>query len=237
MTVTADMPATVEFDEVEYEAALERLRAFRRQLDQADQRADAGSLDRAADLAMIFSDPERRWVKEMDETHPVKRTHFRGRPVDPEGRSRFASYVNEKIGLYPRYSYFLLNADEIARNYLYSVQTIRPDSAGSLRPLYKLLKEERGHEAPDIWQRAVRLAGEDVPTAAQVKQALRDHDKTTGRTPADRTAAYYKRTVKEELDKAVRAAKWVHQYGSEEEKKRLLLTIHDVFTSTPESKE
>src|SRR6266487_1117059 len=103
MTVTADMPATVEFDEVEYEAALERLRAFRRQLDQADQRADAGSLDRAADLAMIFSDPERRWVKEMDETHPVKRTHFRGRPVDPEGRSRFSTWVKEKIDLRPTY--------------------------------------------------------------------------------------------------------------------------------------
>src|SRR5262245_21994233 len=42
MTVTTVTPVTAVTGDVEYEAALERLRAYRQQLDRADEQADAG---------------------------------------------------------------------------------------------------------------------------------------------------------------------------------------------------
>jgi hypothetical protein len=240
MTVTAAPPVSDRLDDAEYEAALERLREFRRQLDQAEQYADTGSLARAADLAMLFNDPEKRWVKEWDKEHPVKRAQFRGRPVEREGRSRFSSFIKARTDLHPSRAYRLLNAEDLRRIVSPVAKEISESTEGALRPLSKLFKEHRPEEAIEIWRRAMRIAdakGMPMPTSVEVKEALRAHDKETGRTPADRTAAYYQRTVKEALDRAVREAKWIRQYGAEEDKKRLLLAIHDVFTSTSESNE
>jgi hypothetical protein len=206
-------------DDAEYQARIERLRGYREQLNRADQQADTGSLDRAADLAAIYAD--KRWV---DELPAPKRTSFRGRPVDPEGRSRFATWVKGQLDLQPRYAYYLLNANELAGIVCTRVHENRPTTAGPLRPLYKLLKDKRGEQAVDIWRRAVQLAEGGTPTAAQVKKALADHDKAMGYSrPRQRTDDG--QSFSSVSKRLLRDFEWVSRNGTEEQVKTVLAEL------------
>lgn len=89
-------------------ARLQRLRAFRKQMDRADQDADTGSLDRATDIAQEFA--EKEWVKELPE---VTKSHYRGQPIKADGLSRFAGWAKANIGYEPRHVYQLIRADEV----------------------------------------------------------------------------------------------------------------------------
>lgn len=203
----------------EYQARVERLRAYREQLDQADQQADTGSLDRAADLAAIYAD--KRWV---DELPAPKKTSFRGRPIEPDSRSRFARWAKERLDLQPRYAYFLLNAHELSGVICTAVQINRPASARSLRPLYKLLKDKRGEQAVDIWRRALELADGGTPSAAHVKKALADHDKAMGYTqPRVRTddgqsfASVSKRFLRD--------GEWIARHATEAQRQKVIAEL------------
>lgn len=218
MTV-APTAETDRLDDDAYERAIVELRAYREQLDRADKQADAGSLDRAAVLAAIFVD--KRWV---DEVPAPKKTHFRGRPVVADSRSRFAKWVMERVGLQPRHCYQLLNANTVA-NSLRGAHINPGASEWALRPLSKLLRDERSDEIEAVWRRAVELADGESLTSAHVRQALRDHDKATGRTPTNRTAAYYQRTVKDARAKILREFNWILEHGSEDDVKAVLLEI------------
>lgn len=216
MSVTSVTSVTPErLDDSEYEAALERLRSYRSQLDQADQHADAGSLERAADLAAIYAD--KRWVAEMNERHPIKRWVNRGRPVDPEGRSRFAKWVMEEAELHPTRSYQLLNANVLVGILETRVSKIHKASEKVLRPLRKLLAQDRADQAEAVWRRAVQLAEGEVPTAAQVKKALADHDRELGYVvPRNRTADG--QSFGEVSKRSLRDIEWIQHHATEAQK-------------------
>jgi hypothetical protein len=215
MTMTLDETTEpVEHTDDARQARLERLRAFRKQMDQADRDADAGSLDRAADMAEEFDQKE--WVKELP---GVTKTHYRGQPIKVDGLSRFAGWAKVNIGYRPAHVYRLIRADEVHRIIFSSGESI-PEGTGeaALRPLSKLLnhKDKRPDEIPQVWRRALQLSADDVPTEKQVGNALRAHDTATGRTPASRVSAYYQRTVKEEHKRGLRALVYIHDHGGEE---------------------
>lgn len=216
MSVTAVTSITPErLDDGEYKAALERLRSYREQLNEADQHADAGSLERAADLAALFAD--KRWVREMDERHPIKRAMHRGRPVDPEGRSRFAKWVMEQAELHPTRSYQLLNANVLVGILETRVSKIHKASEKALRPLRKLLAQDRADQAEAVWRRAVQLAEGEVPTADQVKKALADHDRDLGYVvPRNRTSDGQSFT--EVSKRSLRDIEWIQHNGTDAQK-------------------
>jgi hypothetical protein len=177
VTDVTPVPAVPErLDDTDYQARVERLRGYREQLDRADQQADTGSLDRAADLAAIYAD--KRWV---DELPAPKKTHHRGRPVEPDSLSRFAKWAKERLDLQPRHCYQLHRASEVA-TYLRAAQLNPGGSEYVLRPLSKLLKDKRGDQAPDVWRRAVQLAEGEPLTNTHLRKALADHDKAMGYT-------------------------------------------------------
>jgi hypothetical protein len=220
MTVASVTAVTERLDDSEYQTRIERLRSYREQLDRADQQADSGSLDRAADLAAVYTD--KRWVDELPA--PIKAS-FRGRPVEPDSRSRFAKWAKEKLDLAPAYSYFLLNAHELSGIISTRVETNRPRSAKALRPLYKLLKDKRGEQAVDIWRRALQLAEGATPTHAHVRKALADHDKALGYSqPRTRPEG---RSFKDVRRRLLSDFEWVAQYGTEQEVKSVLADLQE----------
>jgi hypothetical protein len=81
--------------------------------------------------------------------------------------------------------------------------------------LSKLLKDDRAGEIPQVWRRALQLSVDEAPTNKQVGNALRAHDTATGRTPTNKVAAYYQRTVKEEHKRGLRALVYIHDHGGE----------------------
>jgi len=220
VTPIPGVPAVPErLDDAEYQTRIDRLRGYREQLDQADQQADTGSLDRAADLAAIYAD--KRWV---DELPAPKKASFRGRPVEPDSRSRFAKWVKERLDLRPTSTYYLLNANELAGIVFTRVKENRPRTAGPLRPLYKLLKDKRGEQAVDIWRRALELADGGIPTSAQVRKALADHDKAMGYTqPRVRTddgqsfASVSKRFLRD--------GEWIARHATEAQRQKVIAEL------------
>lgn len=213
MTMTIDETADLDerVDDAR-QARLQRLRAFREQMERADRDADAGSLDRAADMAAEFA--EKQWVKELPE---VTKSHYRGQPIKADGLSRFAGWAKVNIGYRPSRVYQLVRADEVHRILSTAVESI-PEGTGerALRPLSKLLKDKRADEIPQVWQRALKLSADEAPTNKQVGNALRAHDTATGRTPASKLSAYYHRTVQEEHKKGLRALVYIHDHGGGE---------------------
>lgn len=201
----------------EYQAAIERLRAYVLQLELAKETTDSGSLERANDLARIYAD--KRW---MDELPAPVRTSFRGRPVEPDSRSRFAKWVKAHVNLAPSYSYFLLNAHQLAGIISTRVEENRPATAGPLRPLYKLLRDHRGDQAPAIWRRAVELADGGIPTTADVRKALADHDRALGYV-VQRTADG--RNFNEVRARLLREFEWVARNGTEQQVKTVLADL------------
>jgi hypothetical protein len=155
----------------DFEAAVKRLRAFKDQQEQSEQLADEGSLERAFDLAAVLED--QRWA---DDLPPIKISHRRGRLVDPYGKSRLARWVKEHIGFHYSYTYRLINTAAIAEELFRPGERIQNVTERSLRPLGRLLRQDRLDETPVVWEKAVRLAGGHTPSAEQVRAALREYD-------------------------------------------------------------
>lgn len=154
--------------DTEYQAALERVRAYREQLNEADRRTDQGSLDRARDLELLYQ--EMRWV---DELPAPKNKVWRGRSVDPRSRNRFATWVLQQTGLVPSRVRQLHLAEETV-GILVTAVTVIPDGEWALRPLRRLDRQGYGDHLIDVYKRALELAEGDVPTYAHTSKAVRD---------------------------------------------------------------
>jgi hypothetical protein len=157
-------------EQSEYAQAMRRLRTYARKLRDGEQAADRDSLERAADLALIYAD--KRWVKDLEaEGKAPKNKVYRGRPVDPESYNRFAGWVLTHEGLSTRHTARLLKAHDWQANYPTSGRVILTE--GAIRPLYALERRGRGDQTPEVVARAQKLAGDGNPvTAAHTKQAL-----------------------------------------------------------------
>jgi hypothetical protein len=149
----------------EYEAALARIEAYREQLERADKQADQNSLDRARDLELLYQSMQ--WV---DQLPAPKHQVWRGRPVDPRSRNRFASWVLQNTGLNPGTVRRLHAADEVVNSC--SLGAIKSERA--IRPLLRLRRAGYGDRIPEVYKMAVQLAEGQPPTSAETKQAVRD---------------------------------------------------------------
>lgn len=164
--VTDVTDVTVSLSDEEYAATLRRVRDYREQLQGADRQADRNSLDRARDLEVIYQ--SMRWV---DELPAPKHQVWRGRPVDPQSRNRFATWVLQQTGLNPSYVKRLHSATEIYG----ALGTINaPSGERALRPLQRLRRAGYGDRIPDVYKRAVELAEGNAPTSAETSRAVRD---------------------------------------------------------------
>jgi hypothetical protein len=152
--------------EAERQAALDRLKEFASQQRGADELADKGSLDRAADIVALYDD--RAWVAEVP---APKVRHHRGRPVDPESFSRFTKWLNERARLGGAHAYRLRDAHELQTTY-FSNGEIKPRGEHELRPLKWLTKHDYGDRIPEVWREACRLAGDSAPDSPTVRRAL-----------------------------------------------------------------
>lgn len=181
-------------------ARIQRLRAYRQQLAEADRTADTSSLDRAADLVAEYEAKE--WVAEVE---PPKTTHFRGRPTEPESWSRFAGWVKKTVDLAPRQTYHLRAALDLAETYLHGVQ-IRPEGEYVLRPLTGLVRKGYGEAIPKIWADAVDEAGGAAPDSGAVRAALSRWKKANLPT-VTRREQFRKKSAKDAHRRMVQAVK------------------------------
>lgn len=146
--------------------ALKRLRDFVDQQRGADDLADRGSLDRAADVMALYDD--KQWV---DELPAPKTVRHRGRPVDPQSFSRFSKWLTQQVGLTGAHAYRLRDAHQLQANYL-SRGEIKPRGEHQLRPLKWLTKHEYADRVPEVWELACELANGKAPDNPTVRRAL-----------------------------------------------------------------
>jgi hypothetical protein len=152
-----------------YEAALARVREYAEKIRDGERAADQESLDRAADLAVLYED--KRWVQELAAEGKAPKTKvFRGRPVDPESQNRFASWVLTHEGLSPSYTKRLLHAHDW-RSIYGAPGTINTER--TIRPLYALERRGYADHTPEVVARAQEIAGDDATvTSAHTRQAV-----------------------------------------------------------------
>jgi hypothetical protein len=163
------MSTTTEIAPQEYAEALSRVRDYKEQLQHADRQADQNSLDRARDLELLYQ--SMHWV---DEVPAPKNTVWRGRPVDPQSRNRFASWVLQQTGLVPGTVRRLHSARELADEVIAPMGALIPDGEWALRPLLTLRNKGYGDRIPEVYKMAVQLAEGGPPTSAETRQAVRD---------------------------------------------------------------
>jgi hypothetical protein len=150
------------------EAAIQRIRDYVGQLQRADRDADQGSLQRAEDLELIYQDM--RWADDLPQP---KHEVWRGRPVDPKSRNRFAGWVLQTTGMTPGRVRQLHLARDLMENYCYQVAVI-PEGERVLRPLRGLVSKGYGESVKRVYENAVKLAGGSSPTARDVTTAKRE---------------------------------------------------------------
>src|SRR5262245_57256001 len=159
----------------ERDATLDRLRGFVTQQRTADETADAGSLDRAADIVALYED--RSWIKDV----PAPKTRLnRGRPVDPESLSRFSKWLTAEVGLKGSTAYQLRDAHNLSSHYFRQAE-IMPTGERELRPLKWLVKHEHTSAIPAVWARACEIA-HGTPHSPDVRKALTEWKKEQGIT-------------------------------------------------------
>jgi len=163
----------------------------------ADARADQESLERAADLELIYGKFE--WVKEM----PKPKARRLGRRVNPRSREQFVKWVRQQYE-WGSQSYLsnLHDAESFHRTNAVAMKT----TEGAIRPLWKLRAEGYGDHLLTVWQRAVKDSG-GHPTKTDVSRAVRtfldEHRppvKNTAsdpRTEAERRAARQAKVIAE----------------------------------------
>lgn len=190
-----------------YDQALERVRAYAQQIRDGEQSVDSESLQRAADLALIYQD--KRWVKELaDEGKAPKNKVYRGRPVDPESRNRFASWVLTHEGLSPVYTKKLLAAQTWRETYGYPVSI---NTERAIRPLYALERRGRGDQTAEVIALAAELAGDDPITAAHTRQAMSEFWKRY--SPGEKRRMDADAEAKRHAAKIRTEARWLIDHG------------------------
>ncbi|MBO0864842.1 MAG: hypothetical protein J2P16_07215 [Mycobacterium sp.] len=156
----------------DYELAVERVRAYARKIRDGEQVIDSESLDRAADLTLIYN--AKRWVDEMAAAGKGPKNRMaRGKPVDRESTNQFTIWILEEEGLSQSRTKQLLRVDGWRRNYGHAVQIIPTEWAA--RPLYALESKGHGDATGEVVAHAAELAEGGTITAAHTKKAVSEY--------------------------------------------------------------
>jgi hypothetical protein len=189
---TQTLEATSRLEDFDYEARIERVRAYVEQLERADQEADKGWMPRAADLTDLYEDPH--WVEEMRVLKPIPLQRRPGQNKQTENsRQRFYFWAEHRLtspttGRPARRTVTkeLLDLDQVVR--AAGGGGLRLEEGlgrGAVRPLISFVKHERHDEVPKVLRRAQRLAEDKGQQAHQgiVREAIAEHNKTLGSKP------------------------------------------------------
>jgi hypothetical protein len=183
------------------EELLDEVATYADRLAASDTLADTGSMAAAEALAELYE--KREWVDEWLEQKPIRerKAYIGGRPPVPDSRNRFTQWLvwkeqqRQRRALLGRRTYQLLDAHEVG-GYLHAVQLT---SEWTLRPLNWLRKHKYAARIPEVWQRAIKLAGSaELVTSAHTTQALAEWKKETLGVKGVRQAI---RTAKAERDR------------------------------------
>lgn len=156
---------------------LDEIAAYADRLADSDKLADTGSMAAAEALAELYE--KRDWVDEWLEQKPIRehKAYVGGRPPVPDSRNRFTQWLvwkeQQRARRAPlsRRTYQLLDAREV-EGYLHGVQIT---SEWTVRPLQWLRKNGYADRIPEVWKRAVQLAGSvSRVTSAHTAEALAD---------------------------------------------------------------
>lgn len=159
------------------EELLDEVATYADRLADSDKLADKGSMATAEALAELYE--KREWVDEWLGQKPIRErsAYIGGRPPQPDSRNRFAQWLvwkqqqRQKRSLRSPQTYRLLAAQEI--RVLVPMGTITSERL--LRPFNWLRKYRYADCIPEVWKRAVELAGSaDQVTNAHTRQALAD---------------------------------------------------------------
>lgn len=165
-------------------AALADLGKYADQLAESESLADRDSLKRAVTTKELYE--SFAWVEECNELFPIKakKAYVGGRPPDPKGRNRFTRWLAWKLeqdGHHPiqgRRTYQFIDAAE-ATGFLHG-RSKNLHSEYTVRPLTWLTKHQYGDRIPEVWNKAVELAGsEDAVTSAHTRKAVNEWKKET----------------------------------------------------------
>lgn len=164
---------------------LDTVASYADRLAESDQLADTGSMTTAEALAELYE--KREWVDEWLEQKPIreKKAYVGGRPPEPDSRNRFAQWLvwkeeqRKRRSLRSTQTYDLLNVHAIAEVISDAGNNLPETATGrTLRTLHWLRKNKYADRIPEVWKRAVELAGTaDAVTSAHTRQALNEWKK------------------------------------------------------------
>jgi hypothetical protein len=166
------------------EELLDEIATYADRLADSDNLADTGSMAAAEALAELYEKRER--VDVWLEQKPIRErtAYIGGRPPVPDTKERFQQWVTWKEEQRNRRSlrsartYQLLTAHEVAQTVRSSFHGVEITSEWSIRPLSYLRKKKLLDHLPEVWQRAVELAGSaDLVTGAHTDAALKEWKK------------------------------------------------------------
>jgi hypothetical protein len=198
---------------------LDEVAAYADRLADSDRLADTGSMVTAEALAELYE--KREWVAEWLEQKPIKEksSYIGGRPPEPDSRNRFSQWLvwkqeqRKRHAVQSRTLYQLLNAHEV-KGYLRQAQIT---SERVLRPLDWMRSHRFPQRIPEVWDRAVDLAGDaDYVTSAHTRQALAEWKKEVLGTAGYKAAVTTKRAETHRL-KAQGAISTLMADGDQEE--------------------
>jgi hypothetical protein len=139
----------------------------------ADGRSDSESLERAADLDLVYDAME--WVADMPAPVIRKPGPKGGRPkgrIDPKSREQYAKWVRQHFGWG---SAARLSQLHTAHEFVVSRNTVtgnHPSGEGALRPLWHLRDEGYGDHIDRVWEDAVKLACGLPVTTTETRKAV-----------------------------------------------------------------
>jgi hypothetical protein len=172
-------------------------------LAQSDTLADTGSMAAAKALAELYE--RREWVDEWLEQKPIleKKAYIGGRPPEPDSRNRFTQWLawkeeqRQRRAIRSSQAYGLFAAWEV-RQVLSTTAEITSERV--VRPLNWMRKNRYADRIPEVWARAVELAGSTkAVTSAHTRQALADWKRDVLGAKGVRSAI---RSAKAERDRA-----------------------------------
>jgi hypothetical protein len=162
------------------EELLDEVATYADRLADSDNLADTGSMAAAEALAELYE--KREWVDEWLEQKPIRErtAYIGGRPPQPDTAQRFQQWQawrqqqRQRRHLQSSQTHHLLAAHEVA-GVLSTTVKRTPHSERALRPLSYFRKKTLIDHLPEVWQRAVELAGsEDLVTGAHTDTACKE---------------------------------------------------------------
>lgn len=165
-------------------AALADLGKYADQLAESESLADRDSLKRAMVARDLYESFD--WVDEANEAFPIKekKAYVGGRPPDPKGRNRFTKWLAWKLEqeghqtIKSAHAYRLIDAARVTGYFSGRIKNLNSEYA--VRPLTWLERHNYGDRIPEVWDKAVELAGsEDAVTQSHTRKAVNEWKKET----------------------------------------------------------